>query len=59
MNEFQERRKFANLEEVLCTVSGDDIPEHLKVRFDSEKKRDLEKRQEKEEASNYCEITVY
>lgn len=46
------------LDEVLCQVSAEDIPEHLKVRFESEKKRELEKRQEREEANNYCEIAV-
>ena len=45
-------------EEALCPVSAEDIPDHLKIRFDTEKKRELEKRMEREEASNYCEITV-
>uniref|UniRef100_A0A914H2D2 Ubiquitin carboxyl-terminal hydrolase 7 n=1 Tax=Globodera rostochiensis TaxID=31243 RepID=A0A914H2D2_GLORO len=44
--------------EVLCTVSEEDIPEHLKVRFENERKREVERRLEREEANNYCEITL-
>jgi hypothetical protein len=39
-------------------VAAEDIPEHLTTRFENEKKRELEKRQEREEANNYCEIMV-
>jgi len=39
-------------------VVPEDIPEHLKICFENEKKRELEKRQEREEANNYCEIMV-
>ena len=45
-------------EDVLCPVSASDIPEHLKVRFDSEKRREQERRIEREEANNYCEVTM-
>lgn len=43
---------------MLCPVSAIDIPEHLKIRFDNEKQREKERRMEREEANNYCEITV-
>lgn len=51
-------QNYSHSEDALCPVSAEDIPDHLKIRFDTEKKRELEKKMEREEASNYCEITV-
>jgi hypothetical protein len=43
---------------VLSPLSEEDIPKHLISRFEMEKKRDAQRKQEKEEASHFCEITV-
>lgn len=50
--------KKSAVSDVLCGVSEKDIPEHLKVRFEGEKRRDIQRKKEKEEATYFCEITV-
>jgi hypothetical protein len=45
-------------EQVLSPVLASEIPEHLKVRFENEKKREHERQIEQEEANFYCETTV-
>jgi hypothetical protein len=44
--------------DALAPVAEEDIPNHLKHRFENEKKRDVQRKKEKEEASYYCEIAV-
>uniref|UniRef100_A0A1I8BMR8 Ubiquitin carboxyl-terminal hydrolase n=1 Tax=Meloidogyne hapla TaxID=6305 RepID=A0A1I8BMR8_MELHA len=46
------------IDDVLGPVVADDIPEHLRIRFENEKKREYERRMEREEANNYCEISL-
>jgi len=45
-------------DDVLGPVLVEDIPEQLRLRFENEKKREYERRLEREEANNYCEISV-
>lgn len=47
-----------SIDAALSPISEKDIPEHLKNRFEMEKKRDAQRKQEREEASHYCEITL-
>ena len=56
---FSKIKYYLNLGDVLCPVTEDDIPEHLKARFESEKSRDEQRRREKEEATLFIEIAVY
>uniref|UniRef100_A0A0N5AEX3 Ubiquitin carboxyl-terminal hydrolase 7 n=1 Tax=Syphacia muris TaxID=451379 RepID=A0A0N5AEX3_9BILA len=48
----------SRLNEVLCTVTEDDIPRHLKIRFEEEKTADAKKKKEKLEAHLFTEVTV-
>lgn len=44
--------------DVLCNVTPEDIPVHLKVRFEHERQRDLQRKKEKDEAGLFCEVSV-
>ncbi|CAK5096106.1 unnamed protein product [Meloidogyne enterolobii] len=46
------------IDDVLGPVLVEDIPEQLRLRFENEKKREYERRLEREEANNYCEISL-
>ena len=46
------------LDAVLCEVTENDIPRHLKIRFDEEKTADAKKKKEKLEAHLFTEVTV-
>ncbi|VDM43307.1 unnamed protein product, partial [Toxocara canis] len=46
------------LNEVLCPVTEDDIPRHLRLRFEEEKSADAKKKKEKMEAHLFTEVIV-
>lgn len=50
--------KKSAVNDVLCSVYESDIPNHLKIRFESEKRRDAQRKKEKEEATFLCDVTV-
>lgn len=47
-----------SLGDVLCSVTEEDIPNHLKIRFEEEKSADAKKKKEKLEAHLFTEVTV-
>ncbi|VDK42338.1 unnamed protein product [Anisakis simplex] len=48
----------SRLNEVLCPVTEEDIPRHLRTRFDDEKSADAKKKKEKMEAHLFTEVIV-
>lgn len=46
------------LDEVLCPVTEEDIPRHLRLRFEEEKSADAKKKKEKMEAHLFTEVIV-
>uniref|UniRef100_F1KR00 Ubiquitin carboxyl-terminal hydrolase 7 n=1 Tax=Ascaris suum TaxID=6253 RepID=F1KR00_ASCSU len=48
----------SRLNEVLCPVTEEDIPRHLRLRFEEEKSADAKKKKEKMEAHLFTEVIV-
>lgn len=50
--------KKSEINDVLGNVLAEDIPAHLKVRFENERQRDIQRKKEKDEAGLFCEVLV-